>query len=258
LQIKLAARRKRNLYLVLDDLDEARADVIASVGDLIGRIEDGASRVKIILTCKDTARETVYKQLSRDGLNCPLTAVPLRKLPDIEIRRLWELRAGECGLRSDITSIRRVVWLSSGFPGYCSGLADNLAQMRTGSKLTEKQIRRASLGMLDDDPASRIIGSWQGLSRLAKFVVICCAFYEDSTALSTIAARMRVLLQEPKEPSLMALEAAVREAIEGKESLVEEMDSTGASFRLRDDAMRPYLRSLAWTQLGISDFPETL
>jgi hypothetical protein len=101
---------------------------------------------------------------------------------------------------------------------------------------------------------ARVRSLWKKLSPEAGALVLYCALRDESVNLRSRSAggAVKALVARQKAHTLSVnIQAAAEEASgSGSDSLV---SSEAASVELSDDACRPHLRALGWTEFGITE-----
>ena len=157
----------RNIYLILDDLDEASPDVISSVGTLIDWIERSkeSDRVKVLLTCRGTTRDRIRDHIFQRIRPSTLGEVKLDRLHAPAIEMLLSELFASAGFTCAHSIVRRASWLSSGHPGYCHALVDAMVHAKPrGASVTTQRFEIAVKKILRTGFGAHVQSRWERLS----------------------------------------------------------------------------------------------
>jgi hypothetical protein len=248
----------RIVYLIMDDLDQASAEVILSVGTLINWIErsNESDRVKVLLTCQNTTREMVRAHIFKHVSPSTLGEMELHRLHAPVVEHLLLDLLSNAGFTCGYSLVKRATWLSSGHPGYCRTLVDALAHTEPRvASVTTRRFEVAVKRILHRGFGAQVRSRWEKLSPEAGALVLYCALHDGRVDLTSGSAgdAVKTLITRRKKARGWSFDikaAAVEASESGSDPLVV---SEAEGVALADDACRPYLRALSWTSLGITE-----
>jgi hypothetical protein len=242
-------QRRRSMLVLLDDLDEIRSDEISRAARYVSKLSS-KWHMKVILTCRDTSYDIIKRQIRDHFSWTKIADVQVPLLSNVEMQQLWTAKVNDIGLESELACSQRLAWLSSGSPGFCSDMVRALKEVDIGTRvITEEHLRPVAKAVLNSDMATSVGERLARLSTQAKAFVFLCALSNSSLRVHDHQTRLAMsnLLAITRLLNTMDTRKAAKEAAASEYPFLEEMADDG--FRLREDFVRPYLRSIVWAEV---------